>query len=101
MFVSDQGSHFKNHVLAQLETFLQIRHHFTTALIHFSNGTVEHLNRDIFEAFRIQLRELNLKQTFWALLLPVIQNILNHAPKESLAGSTAAYQFGGFIENGS
>jgi transposase InsO family protein len=40
-WVSDQGSHFKNTVMADIQKQLGTNHHFTTAYSPWANGTVE------------------------------------------------------------
>jgi transposase InsO family protein len=47
IWISDQGSHFKNAIMAALNEKLQTKHHFTLANCPWSNGTIERLNRDI------------------------------------------------------
>ena len=52
MFISDQGSHFKNTVMSELSKRYGIRHHFTTPYCPWANGSVERANRDILKVFQ-------------------------------------------------
>ena len=51
IWVSDQGSHFKNAVVKDLNDRLQAQHHFTLPYCPWANGTVERVNRDILDVF--------------------------------------------------
>ena len=68
ILVTDQGTHSKNQVMTELAERFKIQHHFTTALISFSNGTIERINRDIIKVFRALLKEWNLDLEFWPLV---------------------------------
>ncbi|KAF0739334.1 hypothetical protein Ae201684_004903 [Aphanomyces euteiches] len=56
-WVSDQGTHFKNQVIAELQHSLGEHHHFTTARCPWANGTVEVVMRQILRLFRSCLSE--------------------------------------------
>ena len=93
--MSDNGTHFKNELLKQLAEHYKIHHHFTTPLIHFSNGTVERINRDILAAARIILSEYKIQDKYWPSIVELIQYSLNQAVKEDLAGHSAFEAFTG------
>ncbi|KAF0702603.1 hypothetical protein AaE_015828 [Aphanomyces astaci] len=72
-WVSDQGTHFKNQVMAVLQHVLGAHHHFTTARCPWANGTVEVVMRQLLRLFRACLSE-------WLML------IMNQLPSPSLGG---------------
>lgn len=79
VWVSDQGSHFKNEVMQQLSSEHRIRHNFSVAYSPWANGTVENLMRSILSATRAMLSELKLAPQDWACVLPSIATALNQA----------------------
>ncbi|KAJ0392116.1 hypothetical protein ATCC90586_011506 [Pythium insidiosum] len=83
-WVSDCGSHFKPMVMETLAERLQAVHRFTPVYSPWINGTVERVNRDILQVFRVMLMELQLDTRNWVHLLPVVQANFNHSPVESL-----------------
>ena len=52
LFMSDQGSHFKNQVMEDLTRRYDNSHHFTTAYNSQSNGAVENVNKQLLKVFR-------------------------------------------------
>lgn len=93
--VSDNGSHFKNELMKKLSDFYKLQHHFVTPLIHFSNGTIERINRDILAALRIVLREYDVKNSYWPSMIKLVQFGINHGPTTELAGYTPFEAFTG------
>lgn len=84
MWVSDQGSHFKNEVLQSLARTHNVRHHLTVAYSPWSNGTVESLMRSILSATRVMLGELKLAPTDWDSVIPAIATALNSSSSDRL-----------------
>lgn len=87
VWVSDQGSHFKNHVVKALQHALGAHHHFVTAQCPWANGTVEVANRCILRTFRSLLSEWRLAVDQWERLVPLVQLVVNHTKRESLDGA--------------
>jgi transposase InsO family protein len=54
-WVSDQGSHFKNHVMMDVQKQLGTNHHFTTAYSPWANGTVKAVCKQTIRAARAML----------------------------------------------
>jgi len=52
MFVKDQGSHFANQFIEELECVLRVQHHFVVAYSPWSNGKIERVNKDILKSLR-------------------------------------------------
>jgi transposase InsO family protein len=93
VWISDQGTHFKNKVMKALAQRLKVDHQFSLAYCPWRNGTVERLNRDIIQVMRILLREYQLAETEWEYLLPVVQANLNMTKVASLKGASPCQAF--------
>ena len=90
-WISDQGSHFKNSVLAELSRQYDCYHHVTLAYCPWSNGTVESMMHSILTLFRRLLLELDLETEAWPDLVPMVQTALNHAPSKKLGYRSPIY----------
>lgn len=86
-WVSDQGSHFVNSVIAELADRYRIKHRPTVAYCPWANGTVERLNRDVLAAMKALLGELKLAPQDWAFVIGMVQSALNEAPSPRLGRS--------------
>jgi hypothetical protein len=86
VWVSDQGSHFKNEVIRDLQHVLGAHHHFVAALCPWANGTVEAANRAVLRVFRAMLAEYRMPTSAWPRLTPLVQMVLNNTPVDSLGG---------------
>jgi hypothetical protein len=80
--VSDQGSHFKNKVISEINSQLKSRHHFTTAYSPFANGSIEIIVKDFLTTLKKLRFETNTPASQWRSLLPMIQFALNHSPRK-------------------
>jgi transposase InsO family protein len=83
VWVSDQGSHFKNRLVDALRFRLQANHHFVLAYTPWANGTVEVINRSILSVFRRMISEFRLEFRDWPYLVPIIRYVLNHTVTQS------------------
>jgi transposase InsO family protein len=83
VWVSDQGTHFKNHIIDSLRFRLQAQHHFVLAYTPWANGTVEVINRSILSVFRRMISEFRLEFRDWPYLVPIIRYVLNHTVTDS------------------
>jgi transposase InsO family protein len=86
VWISDQGTHFKNEVLKAVAAKMRVDHKFTITYSPWRNGTIERLNRDLLQVLRALLKEYHLDEREWEYLLPVVQANLNHSPVASLRG---------------
>ncbi|GMF41581.1 unnamed protein product [Phytophthora fragariaefolia] len=93
LWVSDQGAHFKNQVIARLQSALGAHHHFTLAYTPWANGTVEVVNREVLKSVKALLSERKLQTTYWPRVLPVVQAALNSMPSDRLGGATPLTAF--------
>ena len=55
--VSDTASHFKNHMLAALETALGVDRNFSVANSPWSNGTCERIMREMVRTLKAMIQE--------------------------------------------
>ena len=95
IFVSDQGSHFKNIVISELTRILQVDHHFVTAYCPWANSSVERVNRDILVVLQSLLSEFRMSKKEWPKILPLIQLVLNHTPSGTLGDIAPIQAFTG------
>jgi hypothetical protein len=80
--VSDQGSHFKNKVITEINKQLKSQHHFTTAYSPFANGSIEIIVKDFSTTVQKLRIETKTPIRKWLSLLPMIQFALNHSPRK-------------------
>jgi transposase InsO family protein len=92
-WVSDQGAHFRNQVVAELQRALGAHHHFTTAYTPWANGTVDVVNREVLKAVKALLSERRLRIEDWPRVLPVVQGALNQMPADRLNGKSPLTAF--------
>ena len=78
------SSHFKNQLIAELNTELNSKHHFTTAYSPWANGTVERVCKEILRACRVLCSEWKLAPKDWPATTESLQSVLNHAPLRRL-----------------
>ncbi|ETV63678.1 hypothetical protein H257_19389, partial [Aphanomyces astaci] len=84
-WVSEQGTHFKNQVIAELQHVLGA-HHFTTARCLWANGTVEVVMQQLLRLFRACLSEWRMAPDQWPEAHLVSMLVLNQLPSPSLGG---------------
>ena len=63
--VSDQASHFKKEVIAELNSLMQTYNRFTTAYVPQANETVEKVDREIPNVLERFLSELRMSWANW------------------------------------
>jgi hypothetical protein len=94
-WVSDQGSHFKNQIMTEVQRKLGAKHHFTIAYCPWANGTVEAVCKQTIRAARAILSEIHLAPQEWPCILPAIQAVLNNSPSSHRAGQMPLTAFTG------
>jgi transposase InsO family protein len=77
-WISDQGSHFKNSIIAELRKLTRGHHHFSLPYTPWSNGTVEVVNRELVRCLKALRLEFKLPFKSWPALLPIVQSALNN-----------------------
>ncbi|GMF48756.1 unnamed protein product [Phytophthora fragariaefolia] len=94
-WVSDNGSHFKNEVVAELLRRLKSHQTFTVAYSPWINGTVERVNRDILQVLRAMIMEYKISTKDWVYLVPLVQSSLSHTAVPSLGNKAPTELFTG------
>ncbi|KAE8963590.1 hypothetical protein PR003_g29766 [Phytophthora rubi] len=94
-WVSDQGTHFKNEVIAELCRRLKTHQPFTPTYSPWVNGSIERVNRDILQVVRTMILAYKIGYKDWAYLVPMIQSNLNHSPVPSLGNRAPVELFTG------
>ena len=89
LLVSDQGAHFVNSTLEEVNRILGIEHHWTTPYNARSNGSVERVNREYLKAIRAMRIETKTPVGRWPDLTNVIQYGINTQPLQCLNGLSA------------
>ncbi|OWZ08102.1 hypothetical protein PHMEG_00019407 [Phytophthora megakarya] len=95
IWVSDNGSHFKNEVMSELRRRLKTQQQFTPAYCPWINGSIERVNRDILQVLRAMILEYKISTRDWIYLIPMVQSSLNHTPVPSLASKAPVELFTG------
>lgn len=86
IWISDQGTHFKNVVMKELSRRMKTKHHFTPVYSPWANGGIERMNKELLRVLRALLLENRLDEASWPFLLPAVQSVLNHSPSPRLGG---------------
>ena len=85
-WVSDQGSHFKNKTVEELQRILKTNHHFVTAYTPWANGTVERVNQDLIAVFKDTIKERGTSIEEWPDLLTLVDSLGGKSPVEIHSG---------------
>ena len=86
VYVSDQASYFLSETMKELVAKIGAKQHFVTACAHYSNGTIEIVNRQILNLMKCLISELRYNKADWPSLTKSIQHSLNHRPQRRLGG---------------
>uniref|UniRef100_H3H597 Integrase catalytic domain-containing protein n=1 Tax=Phytophthora ramorum TaxID=164328 RepID=H3H597_PHYRM len=95
VWVSDNGTHFKNEVVAELSRRLRTQQTFTPAYSPWVNGSIERVNRDILQVVRAMILSYKISYKDWVYLVPIIQSNLNHTAVPSLGNRAPVELFTG------
>lgn len=82
--VSDQGSHFVNKLIQEINTTMLVKHHFTTPYSLLANGSVERMCREVLRACMALLEEFKISPLDWAAVIHVIHSVLNQTSLKRL-----------------
>ena len=92
VWISDQGTHFRNTVMTALQRRLKVKHHFVTPGCAWANGSVERANREALRVYRTLLAEAQLPYQRWRELTPVVQATLNATPSQGRLGGHSPFE---------
>lgn len=88
--VSDRGGAFANKLLEEICKSYSIQQNLHSVYVHYSNGSVERMNREINTMIRVLLAELELDEHDWRLVFIAVQFALNHTPLKILNNNSPA-----------
>jgi len=86
IYVSDQASYFLSETMKLFSQKMNTRQHYITAYAHYSNGSIEIINREIISLFRALISELRWDKHHWPWLVKLVEHTLNHRPQRRLGG---------------
>ncbi|CEP02997.1 hypothetical protein PBRA_009215 [Plasmodiophora brassicae] len=86
IIVSDQASYVMSEVTREYSKLCNVKQHWTTAYIHYPNGTVEVVNKHVLALFRAICSDLRWQKEEWPWLIKVVEHVLHHRPQQRLGG---------------
>ncbi|KAJ8531731.1 hypothetical protein ON010_g14231 [Phytophthora cinnamomi] len=93
IWISDQGSHFKNEVAAEVCKRLKSEQQFTVAYCPWINGSIERLNHDVIQVLRVMWLEYKKDIREWTMFVQMLRASVNHTPLSSLANKAPVELF--------
>jgi IS30 family transposase len=88
ILISDQGSHFKNALIVELNRRTGSEYHFVTPYSPWANGSVERANKETVVIFQAILSETGLDMEQWPYLIPTVVDVMNSSIVASLGDLT-------------
>ena len=70
-----------------------------TAYSHYSNGTIEIINREVLNLLRALISELRWDKANWPWLIKLVEHTLNHRSQKRLAGRAPITVMTGLLAN--
>ena len=95
IIVTDMASYFMSAVMKEFTQRCNMRHHFTVAYGHYSNGSIEIINRNFLALIRALISELHWNKSDWPWLNKNIEHSMNHRPQARLGGKAPVTVFTG------
>jgi hypothetical protein len=97
---SDMGKQFRNEIMKEMERMMDTKHLFTIGYRSQANGVVERCNKSIMQHLRAIVNDRNVCKRKWAMVLPLVQRIINAtvhtslgvAPRELIFGTRLALE---------
>ena len=95
ILVTDMASYFMSNVMKEFTQRCNLDHHLTVAYGHYSNGSIEVINRNYLMLIRALISELHWNKTEWPWLNKNIEHTINHRPQTRLGGKAPVTVFTG------
>ena len=95
IMVTDMASYFVSSVMKEFTKRCNLEHHVTVAYGHYSNGSIEVINKHYLALIRALISELHWKKTDWPWLNKNIEHTLNHRSQARLGGKAPVTVFTG------
>lgn len=92
---TDRGGQFISKLVEELANHYMIVHHLTMIDIHYNNGVIERVNREVNQLLKLFLIEFKLEISKWREVLPAVQASLNNTPSRRLGGNAPITVFCG------
>jgi len=86
IIVTDMASYFMSSVMTEFTQRCNIKHHFVVAYGHYSNGSIEVINKHFLSLIRALISELHWNKSDWPWLNKNIEHTINHRPQARLGG---------------
>jgi hypothetical protein len=86
ILVSDMASYFVSETMRKFARRCNMKHHVTVAYGHYSNGSIEVINKIYLQLMRALLSELRWDKQFWPWLNSNVEHTMNHRPQDRLSG---------------
>lgn len=78
VIVTDMAYYFMSKVMKEFTQRCNMKHHFTVAYGHYSNGSIEVINKHYLALIRALISELHWKKSDWPWLNKNIEHTINH-----------------------
>jgi len=95
IIVTDMASYFMSQVMKDFTQRCNMKHHFTVAYGHYSNGSIEVINKHYLALIRALISELHWNKSDWPWLNKNIEHTLNHRTQSRLGGKAPVTVFTG------
>ncbi|GMF57034.1 unnamed protein product [Phytophthora fragariaefolia] len=93
IWISDQGTHFKNEVLSEVCKRLKSEQRFTGGHSPWVNGSIERVNRDVIQVLRVMCLDYKKDIRDWTMFVPLLKASINHTPLPSLGNKAPVELF--------
>jgi transposase InsO family protein len=93
IWFSDQCSHFKNEVVAEICKRLKSEQRYSVAHIPWINGSIERVNRDVIQVLKVLCLEYRKDIKDWIMFVPLLRASINHTPLPSLGNKAPVELF--------
>jgi hypothetical protein len=86
ILVSDMASYFVSETMRKFALRCNMKQHVTVAYGHYSNGSIEVINKIYLQLMRALLSELRWDKQYWPWLNSNVEHTINHRAQDRLNG---------------